>query len=353
MISILQPHIPHYREEFFAGISNYYKLDIFCYDLKKAKDQNFFPATLKVEKINNIQFGPFLFYNPFKLFGKENKTLILMFHIGHLSTWFLLFSKFLHRKKIILMGQGISVKRYLFETNKPDYKLKLMLSFADGAWIYTKKEAVQWQRIFPKKPIIALSNTISGVDRILKFTHLQTKEKLKEQYGIKQLTCFIFCARFTNNFRRIDLMIELIKKLDPQKFGFIIIGDGQLKPDFSTFLNVYDFGSVYSQSLKDDLFTIADFYLQPGWVGLSIVEALAYGKPVLTFKRSEDTLQCVEYYYLKHKTNGLIFENVQDALFQIENLDKNLQIQMSKNAREYVRKNLLMENMVEQAKSII
>ncbi|MBN7816355.1 glycosyltransferase [Algoriphagus pacificus] len=353
MISILQPHVPHYREEFFAGIGRFNRINIYCYNLKEAKSENFFPSNLKVKKIRNIQFGPFLFYNPFSLFRNKDETLVLMLHFGHLSTWFLLFSKFFHKKKIILMGQGISVKRYLQETNKPDFKLKLMISLADGAWIYTKKEANQWQKIFPRKSIIALSNTISGVESILEFTHVQTKENLKKQYRIGQSTCFIFCARFTNNYRRIDLMIELIEKLDSKKFGFIIIGDGKLKPDFSSYSNVYDFGSVYDQSLKDDLFTVADFYLQPGWIGLSIVEALAYGKPVLTFKRSEHTLQCVEYYYLKHKINGLIFENIQDALCQIENLDDYFQNQMSINAREYVRKNLLMKNMIDQANSII
>jgi len=66
--------------------------------------------------------------------------------------------------------------------------------------------------------------------------------------------------------------------------------------------------------MKQNLFAIADLYYQPGWVGLSIVEALGYGKPIITFKRSVDVLQCVEYYYLENTKNSLIFENVTELV---------------------------------------
>ncbi|MDX8339293.1 glycosyltransferase [Draconibacterium sp. IB214405] len=348
-VAFLQPHIPHYREEFFTKISSHSKTDIICYDLKASKKRYFDAAKLEVISIKNWQLGPALFYDPFSLFRKEYKTLVLMLHFGHLGTWFLLFTKFIHRKRIILWGQGISVKRYLKEEIQPDFLLRWMLSLADGAWTYTEKEAEQWQVIFPRKPIIALNNTISCVEQILNFKHSETKEKLKERYGIMQKTCFIFCARFTNNYRRIDLMLAMINKLDPQEYGFIIIGDGPAKPDFNLFENVYDFGSTYNQSLKDDLFTIADLYLQPGWVGLSVVEALAYGKPVLTFKRSPEVLQCVEYSYLTHGYNAILFNDLPDALKQIENLTIEQRGQMSKNARNYVQANLMMDHMVSQA----
>lgn len=71
-----------------------------------------------------------------------------MLHFAHLTTWLLLLTKFIHRKKIILWGQGISVKRYLAEERKPDWKLKAQMALADGVWLYMEKELKQWKGIF-------------------------------------------------------------------------------------------------------------------------------------------------------------------------------------------------------------
>jgi glycosyltransferase involved in cell wall biosynthesis len=97
---------------------------------------------------------------------------------------------------------------------------------------------------------------------------------------------------------------------------------------------------------KNDLFTIADLYIQPGWVGLSVVEAMAYGKPILTFVRSEETLQCVEYSYLLHKNNSLIFESLDDCCTKLEKITKEDINKMGDNARAFVKNNLTMKNMV-------
>ena len=272
-----------------------------------------------------------------------------MLHFGHLSTWLLLLTKFIHRKEIILWGQGISVKRYLYEEKNPSILLQSMIRFADSVWLYTEKEKNQWKKLFPKKNIVALNNTISGVERILELDIPTEKTELKLKYNINSERCFIFSARFNNPNRRTDLLIEIIKKSDPNKFAFIIIGDGNLKPCFSEFPNVYDFGAVYETELKDDLFTIADMYLQPGWVGLSIVEAMAYGKPVITFKRSETILQCVEYHYLIDGHNAILVDTVASFFSKISELKKSEIYTMGKNGREYVRYNLLMSNMVSNA----
>jgi glycosyltransferase involved in cell wall biosynthesis len=350
-INILQPLIPHYREEFFEGLSKSHELKIYCYNGKSDKYSTFNHSTFANKSIRKIQFGPILIYNPMQLMRGEYKTLILMLHFGHLSTWGLLLTKFIHKKKIILWGQGISVKRYLKEERKPSILLRWMIKLADTVWLYTDKEQKQWKEIFPKKQIVSLNNTISNVDRILSFKNSKSKTELKKEHAIPQQICFIFCARFDNPYRRVDVLVNIIKSLAPEKYGFIIIGDGKYKPEFSGFSNVFDFGAVYDQSKKDDLFSIADLYLQPGWVGLSVVEAMAYGKPVVTLKRSEQTLQCVEYSYLAHLNNSIICDDLNNCINKIDNLDSKKINSMSLSAIHYVRKNLTMENMVLSASS--
>lgn len=346
---ILQPFIPHYREEFFRLLNEKISSDIFCYEKSaKIESNNFKKSFFKTSYLSNLSFGPFLLYNFFKLFNKKYDLLVLMLHFGHISTWILLLTKKIHGKKIILWGQGISVKRYLTEEVKPSSLLKWMIYFSDGVWFYTDKELEQWKKIFPKKKMISLNNTISDIDAIVSRNKLLNKEELKAKYKIHQEKCFIFCARFTPH-RRVDLLLSSIDSLDKEKFAFIIIGDGHFKPDFSSYKNVYDFGAVYDLELKSELFDIADIYFQPGWVGLSIVEAMAYGKPIFTFKRSEDILQCVEYHYIKNDINGYLFDSISSFLDTVNSLSAIKITELGESSKSYVNQVLTMDNMVKSA----
>lgn len=296
--------------------------------------------------------GGVLLYNPFKLLKKDYDALVLMLNFTHVTTWLLLLTKFLHRKKIILWGQGISVRRYIKEEKKPDWKLRWMISLADGIWLYMDKEKEQWQKIFPNKPIVALHNTLSGVDEMVKYQPTVSVEVLKEKYGIKQDVIFIFCARFTAD-RRVDLLLETIKRLDAKKYGFVVIGAGASKPNFTPYNNVYDFGAVYDTAVKRELFALSDIYFQPGWVGLSIVEAMAYGKPIFTFERSKDTLQCVEYSYIRHGENGMIFHDIDNCIKSVEEISADEIKRLGNNARKNVAEHLTIEQMVDNAMSVI
>lgn len=353
-LAIVQPEVPHYREEFFAGIrERCEKADVYVYNSQKVAVGNGFKVqSAGVGYISNLQWHGVLWYNPFKLVRKEYDTLVLMLHFAHITTWLLLLTKFIHRKRIILYGQGISVKRYLKEEQKVDWKLKRMIALADGVWLYMPKEEQQWKEIFPQKTIVALNNTVTGMKEIVSYIPAMTKIELKEKYAIKEERILIFCARFTSPYRRVDLLLQTIEKLDRERFGFIIIGDGVNKPDFTKYTNVHDFGAVYDVEMKRELFAIADIYYQPGWVGLSIVEAMGYGLPVFTFIRSVETLQCVEYSYIEDGMNGTIFETVDECVEVINESEDEEIAEMGEKAKA-LAKTLLAENMVNRAMSIL
>ena len=333
-IAILQPEVPHYREEFFSLLNQSVPTDIYIYNhQKKSKNLGLKLSTNPTKYLYNKKIKGFLLYSPVPFFSKEYTTIILMLHFAHITTWLLLLTKFFHRKKIILWGQGISVKRYLKEEKHPDWKLKLQIALADGVWLYMDKEKRMWQRIFPKKKIVALKNTLTGIEDICSYTPKTSIEFLKRKYHILEKVILIFCARFESNYRRVDLLLEVIKSLDQNKYGFIIIGAGKNKPDFSCFKNVHDFGAIYDTNIKRDLFSLSDIYFQPGWVGLSVVEAMAYGKPIFTFRRSEDTKQCVEYDYIIQSYNGMIFDETESCIEAINNISNQELIQLGHNAR--------------------
>ena len=353
-IALLQPEVPHYRDEFFSLLRRQCEcVDIYIYNsMDSVKKSGFYVHTNNLIPILNESVHGFLWYNPKIMLRKKYDTLVLMLHFAHLTTWLLLLTKFIHRKKIILYGQGISVKRYIREEKHPDWKLKWMIALADGIWVYMPKEERQWKAIFPKKKIVALNNTITGMGDILKYHPDCDICFLKNKYNIREERVLMFCARFTSPHRRVDLLLETIQQLDAKRFGFIIIGDGINKPDFSRYKNVHDFGAVYDVNIKRELFTIADIYFQPGWVGLSIVEAMGYGLPVFTFKRSEHTLQCVEYSYIVNGENGMLFESMNQCIEILTDISHEELVCMGNNAKQ-LAKTLLPENMVEKACSVI
>lgn len=352
-IAILQPIIPHYRIDFFRGLQKSKQCDIYVYNTDRTGKKEGFKLDFDSSKhIANISFKGILLYSPIPFLSKRYDTLVLMLHFAHITTWLLLVTKFIHRKKIILWGQGISNKRYIKEQTKPNWKLKWMISLSDGVWLYMEKEKQLWQKIFPKKKIIALNNTITGIENILSYTPVLSKEVLKKKFSIKEKILIIFCARFNSIYRRTDLLIEVIKKLNPNIYGFIIIGNGNMKPDFSNFPNVHDFGAVYDSSIKQDLFSISDIYFQPGWIGLSIVEAMAYGKPVFTFERSNKIKHGVEYSYIQQSYNGMLFKNIGEFIKTIEHISSQQLVRMGENAR-LTAKVLTPTNMVKKAISIL
>lgn len=356
-IAIVQPEVPHYREEFFQKLRERCGvMDLYVYNSFESTRGHGFNVSKSdnVKYIANKNVHEVLMYNPFPLLSKRYDTMVLMLHFAHLTTWLLLLTKWLHGKKIILWGQGISVKRYLKETKHPDWKLKWQIALADGVWIYEEPEAKQWQKIFPKKPIIALNNTLTGAEDMCQWkVSKEEKRRLKSKWAVEQDIVLIFCARFDNNYRRPDLLIETIERLDKDKYGFIIIGDGKNKPDFSRYRNVLAVGAVYDNQKKRELFAVADVYFQPGWVGLSIVEAMAYGKPVFTFRRSDETLQCVEYCYIEEGENGMIFDDMDNLVEKVSKLTEERINKMGNAARELVKEKLTPQQMAENALSVL
>jgi Glycosyltransferase len=347
MIAILQPVIPHYRDDFFEKLSARVSCDIYVYDKpQKAIKANIKLSNLTTIPIKRLLFAGILLYSISSFLLKKYTTLVLMSNIGHISTWFLLLTKPLHKKKIILWGHGISVKRYFREESHPSILLKFMMKKADVLWLYTEKEADTWRRYFPDKEIVSLNNTISNIENIELINSIEEKNALKEKYQIQQSCIFIFCARFENKYRRADLLEKIIQQLDKETYGFIIIGNGKYKPNFTKYTNVYDFGAVYDQVLKNDLFAMSDAYFQPAWNGLSIVEAMAYAKPVFTFRRSDSIIQCVEYSYIHEGENGLIFEDLFEACQKLNSLTRETIQELGENARNFVMNKLTMHNMV-------
>lgn len=349
-IAILQPQIPHYREEFFSGLSEELKFDLFSFKDSSIDRKHLKEASIDYKSLRVITLWRFKLYNPFRFLLKYD-SIVIPGEISYLSNWILLFASFFSDKKIFIIGHGLNYKK----TKPLSLAYKLMYFFSSGAFFYTEKEMRIYRRIFPNKKFTFLNNTITvDVNKINESYKNYTKDNLRKKYKIIHSKIFISCYRFTNPDREDEKLFKLIKECQIKNLnvGFIIIGVGDLKPNFSDLKNVYDFGELYDSSIKLELFQLSDFYLQLGWTGLSIVEALAHKKPIVTLKRSSEIKQSVEYFYLRNKYNALILNSI-DEFDEILELSKNKLQVLSDNAFLTYTNDLKMTKMTHKFKDHI
>jgi glycosyltransferase involved in cell wall biosynthesis len=342
-IAFVQEYYPHYREFFVGSIKEHFgeKINFFSYGQLESIP-NGERSNIKSNRLRSWKYKSLTFFNMLPLLRKYD-VIIVPGEIKNLSVWMLLLLSKILPYKVILFGHGISVTNYLKEEQK-FYRIRVIFnSLSNAMWLYTNKERDLWRARLSNKEIYSLNNTLN-----LECIDVENNRyELKNKYKIKTKYNLIFCARF-NNLRRVDLLIDVINRL-PNYFGIIIIGDGENKPNFDDFENVYDFGSVYDENIKNELFYISDLYFQPAWCGLSIVDAMFHGKPILTFKRNYDLYQCVEYSYVINGENGFIFENTEEIITYLNLMSDAKLNKISKTTKVFSEHNLQPSKMINTA----
>lgn len=354
-VAIIQPLAPHYREAFFEELSKRFAVDVYIYENDRiVSEAKFRESACRVIRLACWRRKAFRLFNPLPFLGRKYAVVVLTGSPFLPSNWLIMAACRLTGRKTILWGQGISVRKYVAEAKKMPRLMRWFYRLASGAWFYTETEAELWKRLLPSLVCCGLGNTISGVEQILTFrAGADQLEAWKKKYRIATPRNLIFCARFSNPHRRSELLPVIMDRLDPREYGLIVIGDGPEKPDLSGKANVYDFGGLYDDAVKRELFSIAGIYLQPGWLGLSVVEAMAYGLPVLTLKRSAAVPQGVEYAYVEESGCGIAAETPEEMVQAILHTDPARWREMGEAARAYVETHLTMSHMVSAAAQLV
>ena len=347
-LAILQPQIPHYREDFFSGLSKELEFDLFSFK-DSSRDRKYLKqAAINYDLIKIVKLWRFKWYNPVRFLLKYD-MIVIPGELTYLTNWALLVAASIFKKNIIILGHGVNYAR---STPIP-FGYKLMYFLSSSAIFYTEKEMRIYRKIFPNKKFTYSNNTIAIDTDIINDSYRKiSKDYLKNKHNIRYKKIFISCYRFTNPYRNDYELFKLIRKCSLQNLdvGFIIIGVGDLKPNFEGLNNVYDYGELYDDKVKLELFQLSDFYLQLGWTGLSVVEALAHKKPVVTLRRSKETKQSVEYFYLRNKYNALIMNNI-SGFDEVLKINGDELEQLSENAFLTYTKELQMKSMINHFKN--
>jgi glycosyltransferase involved in cell wall biosynthesis len=212
----------------------------------------------------------------------------------------------------------------------------------DAIILYAEHLRKQMRLSFRNKIFVA-NNTLNLRNYPI---HQQDKSALKEKHGVRTTKTIICMGRFQRR-KRIGDLIEAFNMLDMPDVGLILAG-----PDPEGILskvegeNIYKPGAVYgTESLE--LLSASDVYCLPGAIGLSIVDALFCGLPVITERVNHGP----EIIYLKDGINGFVVDKgdtVQlSARLRLLLTDDKLREQFSQAARQEILTNGSIDRMCE------
>lgn len=345
-ITIVQPFIAHYRESFYKKLQKLINFDLLCVEEPHQNEAFKVSSIIKTDKLNTFSFRGFILFNIFNKNLLKNQVIVLNFSPRWLSSHILLLINFFLRKKIILWTHGTSIQHGFNPKSFRD-KIKIRLfNLADGICFYTINELELLSEHLKKPKLFYINNTLDVENINKNYRKLKkTKKQIKQKYNINSSKVVIFCARFTKE-RRVDILINLINSMSHDDVSFIIIGDGTYKPSFNNYEKVYDFGKIYDEDIKSELFKIADFSFQPAWAGLSVIESFAHEVPFITMKKSSNIKQCVEYGYIENGKNGFILKNLNEVKKLICNISEDEIMQMKDYCKHTTNKNLSVDQMV-------
>ena len=216
--------------------------------------------------------------------------------------------------------------------------------FADRILLYSPNEIKHLWKIHHKKIAIAYNTLFLRGYEMLK--NLDPND-LKHEYGITQDKVVLFCGRIQHR-KRLNLLIDIfITYSDKLKtVALVIVGPNMSKwqqEQITNAHNIYYLGTIYDEHSLSKVFKLSDVFSIPGHIGLGLVEAFYWGKPVVTL----DVDHAPEIYYLRDSYNGFIVTDENKFYPTLTKLlfNKRLLQVMSSNARATFEEEAGIEHM--------
>ena len=248
-------------------------------------------------------------------------------------------------KKIVYYGHGIDLR---YQQNRKIfwkyYFQNFVHLFFDRIILYGEREKSHLWKINQNKVNVA-NNTLllKGYREITR----KPKAVIKEKLNITEKHVILFCGRIEPR-KSLDIIINLFlgSNYDMNDIALVVVGPNI--SDRENLLvrkadNVYYLGAVYDRYDLGEIFSVSDIFCIPGHMGLGIVEAFYWGKPVLTL----DVVHAPEIGYLKQGVNGFILNTEEDLYRKIKEIVANnaLYESLSREARNTYLKEASIKNM--------
>ncbi len=342
-VLLISSRVMHYR----VSIYNYF------FERFRTLDYNFVVRSDELQKENpypikfDFQEAPFGFFRYRReVLALRPSVVILFLHLKGLMIFPLI--HWLRCKKIpvIFWTKGANL-------DEPDSRMRAMLfhyihNLATGIILYSPQELGLIKEKNRHKVTFA-NNTVNYYDYPV---ITASRDDIKREFHIPFKKVALFVGRMDASVRgrkKADHAIAVFRTLENPDYGLVLVGSGmseELKRSLDP-RNMLYLGEIYDpdNSRISQLFRMADVFLMPGHVGLSLNQAFYWGLPVVT----EEGNQPPEFHTLVDGRNGYVVkDNDLEALkARVVSLleDDATRRRFGENARTDLRANASIEGM--------
>lgn len=361
IVTIFQYRLLHYRVDLFKLLKE--KLDADGVELRLVhgqaspaealrKDEGDLSWAIKVHNSFWTVKGRDICWQPSPNDISESDLIVIMQENRLLSNYVLLLRRILFKTPVAYWGHGANFQSIAPQGLREKWK-RFLLTKVDWWFAYTEATvAILLDAGFPRDKITCLNNAIDTSEfkgQISSVTETELLE-LKKKYNLPvDARIGLFCGSLYPE-KKLELLIsaaDLVHR-DIPEFRLIVIGDGPsgdyLRQEFQSRPWAISVGIKRGRE-KAALFKLSNVMLNPGLVGLHVLDAFSAGLPMIT---TNNALHSPEIVYLKENVTGRLTEdNPCDYADAVSGLLKNqdLYLRMSqaalRAADEYTLQNMV------------
>lgn len=320
-VCILQHRLLHYRVELFEKLhaelkKNNIELHLVHGQPTKNELAKKDTGSIKWADVVKNKYisigGRDILWQPYPKHLKNADLVIMMQENRLLSNYPRLFFRGKHKPKIGYWGHGKNFQSRQKTGLRESWK-QLLINKVDWWFAYTEltKDILNDSK-YPEKRVTVLNNAIDniGFENDLNAISLNDEANLRLEINASPKSKIaLFCGSLYPE-KRLDLLIEasdIIYKSNPG-FKLVIMGDGPSRDEIITAAETRDWVTwlgVKKGIEKAGWYKVSDIILNPGLVGLHVLDSFCAGSPMIT---TGDAMHSPEIAYLKHQQNGLIVE---------------------------------------------
>lgn len=280
------------------------------------KDEGTLPWAHKVENRFWELGSRDLVWQPFPAELRDADLVVVMQENRILSNYPLLLSRLWSPRRVAYWGHGVN-----FQSDAPgglrEKWKQMMLTRVDWWFAYTEMAADIVRRAgYPQKRITCLDNAIDNeaFERDLaSVTDAQIRMMRAEIDAPEGAPVGLFCGSLYPD-KRLDYMIEAADRIHAALPGFrlVVIGDGPSAGEIRAAAETrpwLKWVGVRKGPEKAAWFRVADVVINPGAVGLHVLDSFCSGTPMMTTAESRHG---PEVAYLKDGINGLVVRGEAD-----------------------------------------
>jgi len=277
---------------------------------KVRNDVGFLPWANSVDNWNCSILGRDLIWLPFPSHLRDADLVVLMQENRQLSNYPLLLSRFWSKRKLAYWGHGAN-----FQSDAPaglrERWKQMLLTKVDWWFAYTRMTVdIVAKTGFPVGQITCLNNAIDtdAFKRELAVVSDADLSVARAEMGIvPDAPVGIFCGSLYPD-KELDLLVAAVDRIHRESAGFhcIVLGDGPSMPylrEAAASRPWLHLLGVTKGAKKALYFRMADFMLNPGLVGLHVVDAFCAG---LVMATTSGARHSPEVCYLRHGVNGIM-----------------------------------------------